>query len=68
VTAGCGLPFASLVGWWSRHAASSQSDDVAGLGPIDDAQDVARDSLTVAFVLLVAVMVMLAAMFAGGAG
>jgi hypothetical protein len=29
---------------------------------------VARDSLTVAFVLLVAVMVMLAAMFAGGAG
>jgi FlaG/FlaF family flagellin (archaellin) len=29
---------------------------------------VARDSLTVAFVLLVAVMVMLAAMFAGRAG
>jgi hypothetical protein len=29
---------------------------------------VARDSLTVAFVVLVAGMVMLAAMFAGGAG
>jgi len=50
-----------------RGTASSQGDDVAGLGPIDDTQDVARGSLTVAFVVLVAVMVMLTAMFAGGA-